>query len=108
MPFSGPRTTWKGLRQRECLGLLETLTCHCKGDAAAPIANSFPPVGDAREGDVEEILVVEELVDNLVHVRQRKAAVSLPQAHLAVVIVQRLQILVHLQRPPHQSQVKCP
>ena len=84
------------------------MTCRCKEDGAAVVSDSGPPVGNAREGDVEKILIVQQLVDDLIHVRQRKAAVSLPQADLAVVIVQRLQILIHLQRPSHQPQVECP
>ncbi len=41
------------------------------------------PVGDAGHGHIKEVLAVEHLINNLIHVRQREIAISIPQPHLA-------------------------
>ena len=62
---------------------------------------------DAREGNIEQVVAVQHVVHGLVDVRQAERAVQLPLPDLAIVVVQRLQVLVHLQRLADQPQVEC-
>jgi len=70
------------------------------------VGNPAPPVGDARQGDVEQVVRVQHVVHGLIDVREAEGAVQLALPDLAVVVVQGLQVLVHLQRLAHQPQVE--
>ena len=54
------------------------------------------PLREVRQRDVEHIVRAQQLVYELVHARECVGAVHLPTAQLAVVVVQRLEVLVHL------------
>lgn len=64
------------------------------------------PGGDAGEGHVEQVIVFDQALHDLVHVGEREAALRVPRAQLPVVVVQGLQVLVHIQGPANQAQVE--
>ena len=60
------------------------------------------------ENDVTKPLFPQKIVDKLVHIREVKYAISVHEAQFPVVVEQRLQVLVAVQRGVHQAQVKTP
>ena len=64
------------------------------------------PLRDARERNVEHVVLPEHVVDHLVHVRQVVAAVWEMHADLTVVVEQRFKVLVDLKGATHEAHVE--